>query len=86
MASADSRWLALHALEKLPGWSGEVRLEVRDGHINGPLIDGIGNESAGRRKYVVKQGPSFQAFDERGETLNGVTGNSMTGTTRKRRQ
>ncbi len=72
MASADSRWLALHALEKLPGWSGEVRLEVRDGHINGPLIDGIGNESAGRRKYVVKQGPSFQAFDERGETLNGV--------------
>ena len=72
MASADSRWLALHALEKLPGWSGEVRLEVRDGHINGPLIDGIGNELAGSRKYVVKQGPSFQAFDERGETLNGV--------------
>lgn len=72
MASADSRWLALHALEKMPGWSGEVRLEVRDGHIDGPLIDGIGSELAGRRKYVVKQGPSFQAFDEQGETLNSV--------------
>lgn len=72
MASADSQWLALHALEKLPGWSGQTRLEVRDGHINGPLLDGIGSESNAGRKYVVKQGPSFQAFDERGEALNGL--------------
>ncbi|WP_085725694.1 NEL-type E3 ubiquitin ligase domain-containing protein [Pseudomonas sp. R37(2017)] len=72
MSSPDSRWLALHALEKLPGWSGEVRLEVRDGHINGPLIDGVGNENAASRKYVVKQGPSYRAFDERGEALNSV--------------
>lgn len=70
--SADSRWLALHALEKMPGWSGEVRLEIRDGHIEGALIDGIGSETATIRKYVVKNGPSYQAFDERGETLNGV--------------
>ena len=70
MVTADSQWLALHALEQLPGWTGEVRLEVRDGHINGPLIDGIGNEAAPRRKYVVKRGPSYQAFDERGEALN----------------
>ncbi|MBV6826956.1 NEL-type E3 ubiquitin ligase domain-containing protein [Pseudomonas sp. PD9R] len=72
MASADSKWLALRALEKLPGWSGEVRLEVRDGHIDGPLIDGIGRESAASRKYVVKQGAAYQAFDARGEELNGV--------------
>lgn len=49
-----------------------VRLEVRDGHINGPLIDGIGRETAASRKYVVKQGPAYQAFDERGEALNSV--------------
>jgi Leucine-rich repeat (LRR) protein len=72
MASADSQWLALHALEKLPGWSGEVRLEIRDGHINGPLIDGIGSETAASRKYVVKKGPVYQAFDEHGEALNSV--------------
>jgi Leucine-rich repeat (LRR) protein len=70
--SADSTWLALHALEKIPGWSGECRLEVRQGHINGPLIDGIGSEAATSRKYVVKDGPSYQAFDERGEALNSV--------------
>ncbi|KAB0488597.1 Leucine rich repeat-containing protein [Pseudomonas reinekei] len=72
LGSADSTWLALHALEKMPGWSGEVRLEIRDGHIEGALIDGIGSEAATVRKYVVKNGPSYQAFDERGETLNGV--------------
>jgi Leucine-rich repeat (LRR) protein len=72
MASADSQWLALHALEKLPGWPDKMRLEVREGHINGPLIDGIGMESAASRKYVVKQGAAYQAFDERGEELNSV--------------
>lgn len=72
MLSADSKWLALRALEKLPGWSDNVRLEIRDGHINGPLIDGIGSETATTRKHVVKKGPVYQAFDERGEALNGV--------------
>ncbi len=72
MASADSRWLALHSLEKLPGWSDGVRLEVRDGHVEGPLIDGIGSQAADTRKYVVKKGPAYQAFDERGEELNGI--------------
>lgn len=70
--SADSKWLALHALEKLPGWSDNVRLEIRDGHITGPLIDGIGSDNAASRKYVVKKGAVYQAFDERGEELNGV--------------
>ncbi|MGH8386871.1 MAG: NEL-type E3 ubiquitin ligase domain-containing protein [Pseudomonas sp.] len=72
MMSADSRWLALHALEQLPGWSDAVRLEVRDGHINGPLLEGVGSETAVSRKYLVKNGPSYQAFDERGEMLNSV--------------
>jgi len=74
MVSTDSQWLALRALEKLPGWSGDVRLEIRDGHISGPLIDGIGSETAATRRYVVKQGPAFQAFDERGMALNRVPG------------
>jgi Leucine-rich repeat (LRR) protein len=35
------------------------------------LIDAIGNENAASRKYVVKQGPAYQAFDEQGLELNG---------------
>ncbi|BFT63119.1 hypothetical protein PMm318_A38780 [Pseudomonas moorei] len=72
MASADTQWLALHSLEKLPGWSEKVRLEIRDGHVDGPLIDGIGSQTAASRKYLVKKGPAYQAFDERGEELNGI--------------
>lgn len=70
--TADSQSLALHSLEKLPGWSNDVRLEIREGHVDGPLIDGIGGETAVTRKYLVKNGPGFQAFDERGEALNSV--------------
>ena len=72
MASADSRWLALHALERLPGWSDGVRLEIREGSVSGPLLDGIGSETATSRKYLVKNGPTYQAFDETGEALNSV--------------
>ncbi|MFY0729903.1 NEL-type E3 ubiquitin ligase domain-containing protein [Pseudomonas sp. NFX15] len=75
LVSADSRWLVLHCLEKLPGWPQGVRLELRDGHVEGPLIDGIGSETAGTHKYVVKKGPAYQAFDERGEALNGMPPN-----------
>ncbi|WP_219266313.1 NEL-type E3 ubiquitin ligase domain-containing protein [Pseudomonas sp. Xaverov 259] len=72
MASADSRRLALHALAALPGWPETLRLEVRDGSPGGALLDSIGAEAANEKKYLVKRGPSYQAFNERGEELNSV--------------
>jgi Leucine-rich repeat (LRR) protein len=72
MASADSRRLALHSLAKLPGWPHTLRLEVREGTSTGPLLDSIGSESAAQKKYLVETGPRFQAFNERGESLNSV--------------
>ncbi|TSD77503.1 hypothetical protein FFI16_014085 [Pseudomonas sp. KBS0710] len=72
MASADSRRLALHALAALPGWPETLRLEVRDGSPSGALLDSIGAEAANEKKYLVKRGPGFQAFNERGEELNSV--------------
>lgn len=69
---SESQWLALRALERLPGWSDEVRLEVREGSLDGPLIDSVGSESAGQTKYLVKRGPVYQAYNERGEELNSV--------------
>ncbi|MBO0494794.1 NEL-type E3 ubiquitin ligase domain-containing protein [Pseudomonas sp. Marseille-Q1929] len=72
MQSADSKHLALHTLSKLPGWPDGMRLESRAGSIDGTLLDSIGSESALQRKYLVKQGPVYQAFNERGEALNSL--------------
>lgn len=73
MASADSRRLALHCLQKLPGWPDDLRLEVRDASPSGSLLDSIGSATAVQLKYLVKKGPHFQAFNERGEALNSVS-------------
>ncbi|SDT02368.1 NEL-type E3 ubiquitin ligase domain-containing protein [Pseudomonas granadensis] len=75
VASADSRRLALHTLERLPGWPDTVRIEVREGHEAGVLLDSIGSETAGEKKYLIKKGAQFQAFDERGEALNSLPRN-----------
>ncbi|WP_207865629.1 NEL-type E3 ubiquitin ligase domain-containing protein [Pseudomonas sp. 58(2021)] len=72
MASADSRHLALQTLGRLPGWSNDVRLEIREGSIDGPMLDAIGSETASTRKYLVKYGDAYQAVNERDEPLNSI--------------
>jgi Leucine-rich repeat (LRR) protein len=64
VASADSRRLALRALEKLPGWPDTLRLEVREGSADGPLLDSIGGENASKKTYLIKNGPRYEAFNE----------------------
>ncbi|WWL45387.1 hypothetical protein V5O39_07180 [Pseudomonas parakoreensis] len=49
-----------------------MRLEVREGSVDGPLIDSLGGESAGQTHYLVKRGPVYQAYSAHGEALNGV--------------
>ena len=70
MPSADSKRLALYALQKLPGWSDSVRLEIRDASLQGALIDGIGSETAQTRSYLIKNGPVYQALDKVGKPLD----------------
>ncbi|MCP2053388.1 UNVERIFIED_ORG: Leucine-rich repeat (LRR) protein/broad specificity phosphatase PhoE [Pseudomonas fluorescens] len=70
MATAGSRRLALRALEKLPGWPDTVRLEVREGSVQGALLDSVGRDTAPDKHYLVKKGPRFQAFDARGQALS----------------
>lgn len=72
IATADTRRLALHTLQTLPGWPSTLRLQVRDGRVDGALLDSIGPEAASEKKYLVKQGPAYQAFDERGGALNSL--------------
>lgn len=73
LASADSRRLALHALEQLPDWTHSLRLEIREGSTTGALLEGIGEPSAPVKRYLVKNGPFYQAFNEDAHALNSVS-------------
>ena len=69
----DTDRLVLHSLERLPGWSEQVRIEVRHYHHEGRLMDSIGPTDAPIRKVVVLTEEGLhQAFDETGEALNGA--------------
>ncbi|WP_454564640.1 dermonecrotic toxin domain-containing protein [Pseudomonas sp. AIG] len=70
----DSDSLALHSLKLLPGWSGDVRIEIREGHYEGRVLDSIGREDAPAQKVLVRQSDGrYQPFDERGQELHSVT-------------
>ncbi|WP_395607783.1 NEL-type E3 ubiquitin ligase domain-containing protein [Pseudomonas sp. B22129] len=70
LASTASDRLALHSLEQMPGWSTDIRVEVRSLGIEGPLVDSIGSEQASVRYYLIKNGDGFLAMDTEGRALN----------------
>ncbi|OAJ48322.1 NEL-type E3 ubiquitin ligase domain-containing protein [Pseudomonas marginalis] len=72
MASSASDRLALHTLERLPGWSADIRVEVRARGLKGPLVDSIGREQAPTRFYLLWNEDAFRAFDSEGRALNSV--------------
>ena len=68
----DTTRLALHTLETLPGWSRDLRLEIRDFSAQGALFDSIGSENAPTRKILIRdQEGRFEARDERDQHLHG---------------
>ncbi|VVN28717.1 dermonecrotic toxin domain-containing protein [Pseudomonas fluorescens] len=70
----DSDSLALHSLKLLPGWSGDVRLEIRDGRYEGSVLDSIGREDAPAQKVLVRQQDGrYQPYDDRGQELHSAT-------------
>lgn len=69
-ANPDSDRLALHGLENLNGWSPEVRIEVREGNVDGTLVDSIGGPEATIRKVLARQNGQYQAYDGFGKELH----------------
>lgn len=70
-ASVDSEWLTLKSIEALPGWSKEVRIEIREEHFEGTLSNSLGNENAPLRKVLVKTGNRYSARDALNQELHG---------------
>lgn len=69
----DADRLALHSMPRVPGWSGEVRIEVNRYSFNGENIDSIGQPDAPQRKVLVQlENGDYQAFDEIGQQLSGA--------------
>ena len=70
----DTDRLALHSLEKLPGWSTDVRMEVHNRAFGGPLLDSIGNPQAPiRRVLTLNTDGQYQPYDDEGLQLYGAT-------------
>ncbi|WP_339464060.1 dermonecrotic toxin domain-containing protein [Pseudomonas sp. EA_65y_Pfl2_P74] len=70
----DSDTLALHSLKLLPGWSGDVRIEIRDGYYEGPILDSTGRSDAPAQKILVRKSDgNYQPYDERAQELHSAT-------------
>ena len=65
---ADRDALVFAALEQLPGWTGEARIELRDGSVSGRLLHACGKETL-PAKYVIRTENSYEPRNEQGGTL-----------------
>lgn len=69
--NADSDRLVLQAVERLPGWTATVRIEMRDLTFHGALIDSIGPVDARELKVLIRDGDAYLARDAQGLHLHG---------------
>ena len=75
MANKDTEALLLNSLANVPGWSNGLRLEVREGRLEGELRASFGSADAAERKVLVRVDEGqYQAKDERGQDLHGING------------
>jgi hypothetical protein len=58
--NADSDVLVLRTLERLPGWSQEIRIDVCEGVAGTKVLDSIGSINAPVRRQLIRQGARYQ--------------------------
>ncbi|MFL1524776.1 NEL-type E3 ubiquitin ligase domain-containing protein [Pseudomonas sp. O230] len=69
----DTVRLALHSVERLPGWSPDLRIEIRGLTFDGPLLDSVGPaDSFVRKVLVLSDEGGFEAYDAEGNSLHGI--------------
>ncbi|NWA29845.1 hypothetical protein HX866_33740 [Pseudomonas gingeri] len=69
--NADSEKLVLHSVQRLPGWSTQVRIEMRAHASSGPLLDSIGAVDAPICKVLIKENGLYQTRDALDQELHG---------------
>lgn len=71
LAGVDSDRLALGLLGRLPGWTADVRLELREESLGGRLAGSVGDPAAAL-KTLVRQLGQYRLYDHEGLEL-GIT-------------
>lgn len=70
----DTDLLRLHSLERLPGWTSEIRIDIQDYAYNGRTRTRIGKQDAAIRKVLVRREDGrYEAYDDEGLSLSGAT-------------
>lgn len=73
LAGPDTEALVLNSLQRLPGWTDNLRLEVREGHLEGALRASFGPPEAADRKVLVRLDEGlYQPRNVRDEDLHGI--------------
>jgi hypothetical protein len=73
LMNRDAEALALNSLRKLPGWTHDLRVEVRDGWFSGELRASVGPQEAGSRKVLVRNEEGrYEARDQEDGHLHGA--------------
>lgn len=65
LASPGSERLTLACLRRMPGWPAQLRVELRGGGPQGPVLDATGDPLAAERCVVIKSSEGYEAY--RGE-------------------
>ncbi|HEX8593404.1 MAG TPA: DUF6543 domain-containing protein [Pseudomonas sp.] len=69
-ANPDTFKVAFQMMGDLPGWPGDLCIQIRQGTIDGPLLDSLGEISAPQRRTLIQQGTDYRVFDANGNELD----------------
>ncbi|NVZ61716.1 hypothetical protein HX867_06430 [Pseudomonas gingeri] len=72
-SNLDTARLQVPMIGMLGGWPGNLRLEVRQGRSDGPLLIEMGKVDLPRRRVLVRSLDGYRAFDGEGLTLGPQT-------------
>lgn len=74
MANPDTEKLAIQLLPRLSGWDAQLRLEVREKNLKGPLLEAIGVAPATplNTRTLVKSNGGYEVFDGDSKSLGRV--------------
>ena len=69
LADAQAHGFSLRLLRQLPGWPSGFQLQLRDGAINGPVLERVGDAITTHTRIVVRNAEQYTAFERDGRAL-----------------